>query len=158
MTTAQHAPAASFLKGLARRLGVSWRFAVLPQSLDGTQRLETLRTQYVFENGICTQIVRRMDEGSVDTRTLGMRLVGWVIEEGDSRELLSEWRTGAKAVLWRAPEPDEAEGTIAMTSRSFALVSESDPPRSGVRSVRPEGLVVQPPAPSMTRIDHAVAR
>jgi hypothetical protein len=136
MDAAHHAPAASFLKDLARRLGISWRFAVLPQRLDGTQRLETLRSQYVFENGICTQILRRMDGGSVDTRTLGMRLVGWVLDEGGERTVLSDWRPGAKAILWRAPEPEEAEGTIAMTSRSFALVSEEAPPHSRVRLSR----------------------
>jgi hypothetical protein len=47
-----------------------------------------------------------------------MRIVGWVIDEG---ALVSTWRPGARAILWRL----EADGTasVALTSPTFAFVA-----------------------------------
>jgi hypothetical protein len=84
-------------------------------SLDGTHRLETGHTIYVFEDAVCVDVARRgEDDVSADLTLVGMRLVGWLLEVEGHRRVLERWLPGARAILWHA-------GRIALTSASFAL-------------------------------------
>jgi hypothetical protein len=91
--------------------------------LEGTHRLETRHTIYMFRDGICVDIARRgADDGShADASMIGMRIVGWLIEIEDQRRLLACWLPGARAVLWRAPS-ERGASKIALTSASLVFV------------------------------------
>ncbi|HSQ68115.1 MAG TPA: hypothetical protein VLM85_33120 [Polyangiaceae bacterium] len=112
-----------WLKDLATTEKGTWMTAVLPAHLDGLHRLETRHTVYVFEDGECTEVVRRgAPEEDRETAMVGMRIVGWLLEVEGTRRLVGTWRPGARAILWRAPRVGERESKIALTSPSFGFV------------------------------------
>jgi hypothetical protein len=113
-----------WLKDLATTEKGAWMTAVLPAHLEGARRLETRHTVYVFDDGECTEVVRRDAPEQVETSLVGMRIVGWLLEVEGARRLVRTWRPGARAILWRAPRVGERDSKIAVTSPSFGFVSE----------------------------------
>lgn len=131
----------AFLKEIGPKLGASGL------ALEGVARLESLRTLYRFVDGECIEVERRRDCAPIDARLVGMRLVGWIM---DNRVLVPAWRQGARGVLWRA---SGGGGTVALTSASFAFV----------RDLAPIGARMQPPPArpalqSQTRVIEPKAR
>lgn len=135
----------AWLKKLATRSFSAWATSVQPAALDGIVRIETRRTLYRFEDGVCTAQLRR-DGGTHDARVIGMRIVGWLLYDD---EVATEWVPGARAILWRAEGP-EGDSVVALTSPAFALLPTAPQSESRPRAL-PPALVVPPP-PSRTRI------
>ncbi len=135
----------AWLKELAARSFGAWATSVSPATLDGIVRVETRRTVYRFEDGVCTGQARR-DGGDRDARVIGMRIVGWLLAEG---RVSSSWVPGARAILWRAEGPG-GESVVALTSPAFALVPGSPESQSRPRALPPKLVVPSPP--SQTRI------
>ncbi len=148
----------AWLKKLASTSKEAWMTAVRPAAMDGTTRVETRRSAYGFEDGVCVDIARRGadDDAPESSRVLGMRLVGWMAR--DSKELVvsPNWLPGSRAVLWR-PEESGVASVIAVTSPAFAFVrataTEAPAPVSERRPRSAAPTYVVPPPPSMTRIE-----
>lgn len=106
----------------------TWMNAIGPLGLEGTHRLETRHTIYVFRNGVCVDVARRDcdDEISSSDSAIGMRVVGWLLDIEGRRRLLERWLPGARAVMWRAAT-EKAPSKIALTSPSFGFVMCSQP-------------------------------
>ena len=107
-----------WLETLASTSAETWMMAVMPATFDGFTRIETRRTVYRFDDGVCVEAERRSGESMGAADCIGMRIVGWVIGEG---ALVSTWRPGARAVLWRLEEDGTA--SVALTSPTFAFVA-----------------------------------
>jgi hypothetical protein len=134
-----------WLKQLAATETKTWMSAVTPLGLDGTLRLETRHTIYVFRDGVCVDVARRgEDEVSGELTMIGMRVVGWLMEVEGSRRLLPRWIPGARAVLFRPPT-DILPTRIALTSTSYRFV-----PCSQTDEVDDEAATVRIP-PSVTQ-------
>lgn len=109
-----------------------WRLAPMLAELAGPTRLETRRKSYRFEDGVCVEVVRRDGlEGEPDP-LLGMRIAGWLDAEGSDPGagvpvLLTSWRPGTSAVLWR---PEGRETVTALTSPSFAFFHAGNTPKA----------------------------
>ncbi len=90
---------------------------VAPLGLDGTYRLETAHTIYVFHDGVCVDIARRdfEDDSNAEVSLVGTRVVGWLLDVEGTRRLVNRWLPGARAVLWRPSK-------IALTSPAFGFV------------------------------------
>lgn len=107
----------AWLKKLASHSHGAWMTAVRPPALDGTTRLETRRTVYVFEDGMLVEVARR--DGATSSAFLGARLMGWLVEE---EEVSNTWRPNARAILWRAGASDDGQSLVALTSPGFAFI------------------------------------
>lgn len=110
-----------WLKDLATTKKQAWLTATLPTHLDGSRRLETARTIYVFEDGVCTEVARREAPEETESSMVGMRIVGWLLDVEGERRMVRRWLPGARAILWRVSENGDSK--IALTSRSFGFVS-----------------------------------
>lgn len=91
--------------------------AVRPPALDGTTRLETRRTVYVFEDGVLVEVARR--DGGTSSAFLGARLMGWLV---DDEEISNTWRPNSRAILWRAGASADGQSLVALTSPAYAFI------------------------------------
>jgi len=99
----------------------------VPLGLEGTHRLETRHTIYVFRDGVCVDVARRdCEESSSEAAMIQMRVVGWLLDVEGQRRLVERWIPGARAVLWRAAGAVRPS-KIALTSPSFGFVACSQP-------------------------------
>jgi hypothetical protein len=152
----------AWLKKLASMSKEAWMTAVRPAAMDGTTRVETRRSVYSFEDGICVAVARR--DGAEDeapestTRVLGMRLVGWMPRDSQELAVSPSWLPGARAILWRPEGPKTGEYALALTSPAFAFVrtASKEVPAPPISERRPRAAVpayVVPSPPSTTRIE-----
>ena len=112
-----------WLKDLAASETNTWTSALAPLGLEGTHRLETNHTVYIFRDGVCVDVARRAcDESNAHASAIGMRVVGWLLEVEGYRKLMDRWLPGARAVMWR-PASEKAASKIALTSPSFGFVT-----------------------------------
>ncbi len=114
-----------WLKTLAATSAEAWMTAVMPAAFDGVTRIESRRTVYRFEDGVCIEAERRTGETTGAEDCVGMRVVGWLT---GTDTLVATWRPGARAILWRLEEDGSA--SVALTSPTFAFVA-------AIRSVAP---------------------
>jgi len=115
-----------WLKQLAATETQTWMTAIGPLGLEGVHRLETARTIYVLNDGVCVDVGRRdgEEQSNAESSLVGMRVVGWLLDVEGHRRLLDRWLPGARAVLWRAPDKAaHIASKIALTSPSFAFVT-----------------------------------
>jgi hypothetical protein len=86
----------------------------------GESWIESRNTLYRFFDGVCIDIAARGARRGSSARTLiGMRLVGWLADDGF--HFTNEWQAGACAVLWR-PGALGVEEAMGMTSATTAFV------------------------------------
>lgn len=140
--------------------------AAARRAFPGEASLETAHTVYRFkEAGFVSRLKKPARSFDAPKGMRGLRLLGFLVDEGGFWSLSTRWSEGAHAVLWRPP----TEGTIAtfsITSPSASFVAEEPEPAldarksgrtSGIHPVAPK----RPPtlrmleAPSMTRIHTA---
>lgn len=107
-----------WLETLASTSAEAWMMAVMPAAFDGVTRIETRRTVYRFDDGVCVEAERRSGETTGVEGCVGMRCVGWLTGDGN---LVPTWRPGARAILWRLEEDGTA--SVALTSPTFAFVA-----------------------------------
>ena len=154
----------SFLKDLAARFGDAWASASRDLGARSDARIETRNTVYQLRDGICFAVARRDRPWRADpTVFIGMRLVGWLAGEDPEAGLMTTWRPGAFAVLWRARSAGEPHSSVALTSKaeSYELttaVRSNAPPLPRTKSTPPP--LPRPPAvptfatpPTMTRVN-----
>jgi hypothetical protein len=140
-------------------------FVTDPTPWLGDMTVCTSNTSYRFSNGVCTA-VQRFDEKHGRTDFLGMRLVGWLVDEETEPRISAIWRPGASALLLRK---GLVRDSLALTSptcqirRSDSRLPAQPPPPLALSAGHPmkkSGVVarrVEPPtrfaaADSMTRI------
>jgi hypothetical protein len=151
----------AWLKKLASTSKEAWMTAVRPAAMDGATRIETRRSAYHFEDGVCVGIARHDDdsddEGPASSRVVGMRLVGWMPRDAKELVVSPTWLPGARAILWRPEDSRHGASVIAVTSPAFAFVQPSPrvtpAPVSERRARIAVPAYVVPAPPSMTRIE-----
>ncbi len=143
----------AWLKELATASDCAWMTRVLPPSLDGRCRVETMRTVYVFVDAVCTEVARRDEDPDHENTMLGMQLMGWVVDHDGDRLVVHAWRPGARAILWRPRAGGERQCQVALTSTTFAFVRARPPRREPPAERAPELRPVPPSALSATRVD-----
>jgi hypothetical protein len=155
-----------WLARIAPQSAAAWH-ALGGRAFPGETSLETSNGLYRFMNGVFVSRARRPHRSFDAPKEMrGMRLIGFLADEGGFWSLSPRFRPGAHAVLWK-PSVD-ADGTdpksFVLTSPLVSLAAEEPEPqpwttprrgmsRSGVqaRIARPPSFR-EPDPPSMTRL------
>lgn len=96
-----------------------WAAAADPRLFNGTARLETKNTTYLFRNGSCFAVSYRDPERQPSPEMVGMRLSGWVLTAGNVRRLTRVWQQGACAVLWGTKDAGALPAALTSPSVRF---------------------------------------
>ncbi len=151
---------------------IDWLVKIAPQSsaaweATGTQEfrgktsIETGNSVYEFLDGLFVKR-RAKGTGAIEpARVAGVRLIGFVADEGGFWSLSTRWRRGACAVLWMSKAFDA--GAFLVTSRTLAYenLPPAPPARTSASRIRRRtqgrGPVLTRTSPSsMTRIHPGV--
>jgi len=160
----------TFLAELAPMAAGGWQ-ALGAQIYPGELSIATDNGVYRFKNG-SFQSRAKTDARSFECPKAmrGLRLIGFLFDEGGMWSLSPRWRAGAHAVLWKDGETDAESFVLTSPTKDFTL-EEPDPKphepgpkpipwatrapsQSGImlrRTARPPSIR-QPMPPSMTRI------
>lgn len=143
---------ASFLAKLAPMAAGGWH-ALGAQMFPGELSLATTNTVYRFNNGVFQGRARKNARTFECPKAMrGLRLIGFLHDEGGLWSLSPRWREGAHAVLWQPGETDEQSFVLTSPTRELTL-EERGP--SAARSVN---IAIRRPLPaSTTRIHNAIA-
>ncbi|MBS2020315.1 MAG: hypothetical protein JST00_46080 [Deltaproteobacteria bacterium] len=155
-------PAASprtFLAQIAAQSAATWH-AVGAACFRGEATIETGNRTYWFRDGV---FVSRSSgparSHEAPPQLLGMRLIGFLAEEGGFWSLSTTWRPGSHAVLWRPSAPGESIDPTSFVLTSAAVSFDIAPPSppSGIRARRPAlpPIIARPAPASMTRLHPA---
>jgi hypothetical protein len=110
----------AILSAAASRSSAAWE-ALGDGYFRGELWVVTKNATYIFRDGLCVKMNRRDDRQS--TRPIvGMRLVGWFVDDGQSRTLSPEWKKHASAVLWTPCTPS-IDGKTQDQQDAFILTS-----------------------------------
>ena len=127
----------SFLTDLASQSGAAWS-ALGAQMFPGELSVATDDGVYRFMNGVFLGRARKLARTFECPKTMrGMRLIGFLHDEGGLWSLSPRFRAGARAVLWK-PDGAEAE-TFILTSAAVEVTMDEVAPRK--RS--PSGVVIR---------------
>lgn len=142
----------SFLAKLAPMAAGGWH-ALGAQMFPGELSLATTNTVYRFKNGVFQGRARKNARTFECPKAMrGLRLIGFLHDEGGLWSLSPRWREGAHAVLWQPGETDEQSFVLTSPTRELTL-EERGP--SAARSVN---IAIRRPLPaSTTRIHNAIA-
>lgn len=163
----------SFLSDVAPMVAGGWH-ALGAQTYPGELSVATDDGVYRFVNGVFRGRARAQESArSFDLpKTMrGLRLVGFLFDEGGMWSLSPRWRAGALAVMWKDGETD-AESFVLTSPTSDFTLDEPDPkpsepgpkpiPWATARASSPSGIkrrhAARPPSirrplpASMTRI------
>lgn len=161
-------PPNAFLAQIAAQSAATWH-AVGARMFRGEATIETGNRVYRFRDGVfvCRTAGPERSYESPASMT-GMRLIGFLAQEGGMWSLSTRWKQGAHAVLWRPCAPGEAidPKSFLLTSATASFTVEDPDPQpqpwlgrtqgsqSGVRARRPARppSIVRPAPPSMTRL------
>jgi hypothetical protein len=104
-----------------------WALACAPATFDGTARVQTRNTTYLFRNGSCFAVTSSDPDRGTTPDFVGMKLVGWLVTDYPQLHLTRVWRTGVCAVLWGVP--GRAGLPVALTSptQRFARFTSTGP-------------------------------
>jgi hypothetical protein len=140
---------ASFLATLAPMSAAAWH-ALGAQIFGGELSLATANTVYRFEDGVFRgRAPKRARTFECPRSMRGLRLVGFLHDEGGLWSLSPRWREGSHAVLWQPGETDE----FLLTSPTRELTREEPAARASCSS----RIAIRRPLPaSTTRIHSAI--
>lgn len=161
-------PPSAFLAQIAARSAATWQ-AASGRMFQGEATVETGNRVYRFRDGVFVSRTAGPDRSlEAPSAMIGMRLIGFLADEGGLWSLTTRWRPGSHAVMWRPSPPGEAidPKSFLLTSATVSFsVEELDPKpqpwvgpkqgsQSGVRARRPARppSIVRPSPPSMTRL------
>jgi len=103
-----------------------WARSCPTSTFAGVCRVETQHATYLFRNGSCFAGTRKGHGAGTETELVGMRIVGWLLPEGEKR--------ADKAPPGRAARPaDQVAGTAATGVKNTVEVSRTW--RAGARAV-----------------------
>lgn len=88
-----------------------------PTAWLGEMTVSSRHTVYRFHDGVCVA-VHRQDTGSTSGDCIGMRMVGWLVDDDGTPKLSFEWVPGASAVLMR---PSRSGDALALTSPTIQV-------------------------------------
>jgi hypothetical protein len=137
--------------------------AAARRAFAGEASLETAHTLYRFkEAGFVSRLKKPARSFDAPKAMRGLRLLGFLVDEGGFWSLSTRWSEGAHAVLWRPPAED-APASFSITSPSASFAAEepiAEPKRDRPSGVQPRAARRPPTlrmleAPSMTRIHAA---
>lgn len=153
-------PVTAYLVKLAMRSAAAWH-ALGPRVFPGELSVETANSTYRFKDGVFLGRVRRPARWFDAPRAMrGLRLVGFLADEGGLYSLSPRWRAGAHAVLWKPGETTD-ERAFTLTSPVVDVAAEEPEPKPTPWVDRPPPS--EPPSfrrlspPSMTRLHLAAA-
>src|SRR4051812_1539367 len=160
----------AWLIKLAPSSAKAWQ-AASAHAFHGEVSVETTNSLYRFKNGVFISRMRSPSRSFDAPRAMrGLRLLGFLVDEGGFWSLSVRWTEGSHAVMWKplAEGQDIDETTFTLTSATTSIAMEDPEPspwalpvraheersRSGVhtrRIARPPSIRALEP-PSMTRI------
>jgi hypothetical protein len=153
----------SFLVKIAMRSAEAWH-ALGDRVFAGELSLETANRTYRFTNGVFLgrshRLARRFD---VPASMRGMRLIGFLADEGGLYSLSPRWRVGSHGVLWRPEKPGVAidARSFVLTSPTIAMAAERPEPKPEPWSQSPDaarGRSISPRPPSVHLAAASVTR
>lgn len=159
----------TYLARIAARSASTW-LALGDRMFPGEATIETGHRLYVFRNGrFVSRTTKTTRSFEAPASMRGLRLIGFVFDDGGVWALSSRYRPGCHAAMWRPAAG--GPGSFILTSRVVDLSIEdlraepqivrspfaSIPPSSSLSGVRtrkipPAPAVVRPAPPSMTRL------
>jgi hypothetical protein len=163
----------TFLAELAPMSAAGWH-ALGAQIYPGELSIATGNSVYRFKNGVFLSRAKKAARSFECPKSMrGLRLIGFLHDEGGMWSLSPRWQAGAHAVLWKPGETDVESFVLTSPTNDFTL-DEPDPrpanpeptpipwaarppSQSGVmirRLARPPSIR-RPLPPSMTRIHSA---
>ena len=152
---------ATWLAKIAPQSAAAWH-ALGGRAFPGEISLETSNGLYRFRNGVFQSRARRpLRSFDAPKEMRGMRLIGFLADEGGFWSLSPRWREGSHAVLWKPGDAVDPK-SFMLTSPTISIAIEDPQPepwmhktgRSGVhtrRIARPPSIR-EPEPPSMTRL------
>lgn len=121
-------PASAYLVKLAMRSAATWH-ALGRRLFPGELSVETANSTYRFNDGVFLGRARRPARWFDAPRAMrGLRLVGFLADEGGLYSLSPRWREGAHAVLWKPGEATD-ERSFTLTSPVVAVAAEEPEPK-----------------------------
>ena len=157
----------AWLARLAPQSAAAW-LALGARSFRGETSLETSNGVYRFRRGVFVSRARRPARSFDAPKEMrGMRLIGFLADDGGAWSLSPRWRRGAHAVLWKPAPGASGDGcdpsSFIVTSPCVSVTTEDEDeeaaPSSGVQTrigARPPSIRELEP-PSMTRLHAAGA-
>ena len=118
-----------------------------PRSWLGDMAVSTRHTVYRFRDGICIAVHRQDTGNGRGGDYVGMKMIGWLVDEDTAPVVSAEWRPGASAILLR---PGANGDSLALTSPTIQLRREALRASQVQRSNGPPSY--HDVAASMTRI------
>ncbi|HEY8073733.1 MAG TPA: hypothetical protein VIF62_06485 [Labilithrix sp.] len=150
----------AWLARLAQQSAAAWH-ALGSQSFPGESSVETANGVYRFRNGVFLSRARRPSRSFDAPKELrGVRLIGFLADEGGFWSLSPRFREGAHCVLWKPDPAGECDPrSFVLTSPCLSIATDDPEPMpwsrpSGVRTrhiARPP-TYREPEPPSMTRL------
>jgi hypothetical protein len=114
---------------IARKSAAAWP-SLAANAFRGKARIETANTVYCFFDGFLLSRSTKSDGAvSIPPSMRGLRLIGFLADEGGFWSLSSRWRPGALAVLWQPGQggaPD-AKSCILTTATVAYAVDDPEP-------------------------------
>jgi hypothetical protein len=149
----------TFLAELAPMVAGGWH-ALGAQIYPGELSIATDNGVYRFKNGIFQSRAKKAARSFECPKAMrGVRLIGFLFDEGGTWSLSPRWQRGAHAVLWKEGATDAQSFVLTSPTKDFTL-EEPDP--TAARAPSPSGFVLrrtarppsirQPLPASMTRI------
>lgn len=111
--------------------------------------LETKNTTYRFQDGVCVDVHSKRSGKRDGLR--GMRLIGWLAQEGGRISLMADPTPGGAAVLWIEGRRDPAAFIVTSATRIFGETRPRHIARPAATQ-KPGPLYVVPAPSSAARI------
>jgi hypothetical protein len=145
-------PPASFLAKLAPMSAGGWH-ALGAQIYPGELSVATDNSVYRFKGGVFLGRARKNARTfDVPKEMRGLRLVGFLHDEGGLWSLSPRWREGAHAVLWKPSETEEQAFLLTSRTREFTIDEPAPAPDRTASVAR-----MRRPIPGSTTRIHAAA-
>jgi hypothetical protein len=117
----------NFLAELAPMSAAAWH-DLGAHTFPGELSIATDNSVYRMKNGMFLGRVKKGGRSfEVPPSMRGVRLVGFLFDEGGAWSLSPRWRAGSRAVLWKQGATDEQ--AFVLTSRTVELTREEPQPR-----------------------------
>lgn len=116
----------TFLAELAPMVAGGWQ-ALGAQIYPGELSIATDNGVYRFKNGIFQSRAKKAARSFECPKAMrGLRLIGFLFDEGGMWSLSPRWQAGAHAVLWKEGETDAQSFVLTSPTKDFTL-EEPDP-------------------------------
>jgi hypothetical protein len=144
----------TFLAELAPMAAGGWQ-ALGAQIYPGELSVATDNGVYRFKNGVFQSRAKNDARSFECPKAMrGLRLIGFLFDEGGMWSLSPRWQAGAHAILWKEGETDAQSFVLTSPTKDFTL-DEPDPKPTpwATRAPSQSGIMLRPTArpPSIRR-------